>query len=208
MSCGDTMAADMMAKSAITSCTTNASTGLMATPTGQHVSNPQMDMNMYATRKTIAQGIMDLGLMCANASQLKYVLLNSNQHKYFDVTIALITLSIILQIVVGIVFILLGRLNINFFIDRKKADLLNNVSVILIFLITVVNVLITAFGPTDTASGHIQQPSAWTNFYPGKIQDPQSAIDDKELLAIPPNDRTFLLLFLGLTYSPMSTPLL
>ncbi len=30
-----------------------------------------MDMNMYATRKTIAQGIMDLGLMCANASQLK-----------------------------------------------------------------------------------------------------------------------------------------
>lgn len=26
---------------------------------------------MYATRKTIAQGIMDLGLMCANASQLK-----------------------------------------------------------------------------------------------------------------------------------------
>lgn len=34
-------------------------------------STPIMDMNMYATRKTIAQGIMDLGLMCANASQLK-----------------------------------------------------------------------------------------------------------------------------------------
>jgi len=50
--------------------------------------NQPMDMNMYATRKTIAQGtllrihlaatqfyctlgIMDLGLMCANASQLK-----------------------------------------------------------------------------------------------------------------------------------------
>ena len=58
-----------------------------------------MDMNMYATRKTIAQGIMDLGLMCANASQLKYVLLNSGQHKYFEVTIALITLSIILQVI-------------------------------------------------------------------------------------------------------------
>ena len=34
-------------------------------------SGQPMDMNMYATRKTIAQGIMDLGLMCANASQLK-----------------------------------------------------------------------------------------------------------------------------------------
>ncbi|CAG2174319.1 unnamed protein product [Oppiella nova] len=98
---------------------------------------PQMDMNMYATRKTIAQG----------------------------------------EIIVGIVFILLGRLNINFFVDRKKADLLNNGSVILIFLITVVNVLITAFGPSDSsgpgAGGH-HQPMAWTNFYPGKLPDDSS----------------------------------
>ncbi|UXI19817.1 hypothetical protein NH340_JMT05760 [Sarcoptes scabiei] len=31
----------------------------------------RIDPNMYATRKTIAQGIMGIGLMCANASQLK-----------------------------------------------------------------------------------------------------------------------------------------
>ncbi|CAG2117462.1 unnamed protein product [Medioppia subpectinata] len=154
--------------------------GVMSSETAAEMVNtkpvsPQMDMNMYATRKTIAQGIMDLGLMCANASQLKYVLLNANQHKYFEVTIALITLSIILQIIVGIVFILLGRLNINFFVDRKKADLLNNGSVILIFLITVVNVLITAFGPSDSSgSAAHHQPSGWTNFYPGKIPDDSS----------------------------------
>lgn len=109
-----------------------------------------MDMNMYATRKTIAQGIMDLGLMCANASQLKYVLLNSPQHRYFQVTISLIVVSILLQVVVGIIFIVLGRLNINFTQDRRKADMMNNASVILIFLVTVVNVLITAFGPSES----------------------------------------------------------
>lgn len=75
------------------------------------------------------------------------------------------------QIIVGIVFILLGRLNINFFIDRKRADFLNNASVILIFLIAVVNVLITAFGPTDRSGATVHQPTAWTNFYPGKIPE-------------------------------------
>ena len=82
--------------------------------------------------------------------------------------------SICQQIIVGIVFILLGRLNINFFVDRKKADLLNNASVILIFLITVVNVLITAFGPSDSAAAQPHQPTAWTNFYPGKLADDPS----------------------------------
>ena len=61
-------------------------------------SNMPLDMNIYATRKTVAQGMMDIALMTANASQLKYVLLNAQRHRYMEVTISLITLSILLQV--------------------------------------------------------------------------------------------------------------
>lgn len=44
-------------------------------------SNMPLDMNIYATRKTVAQGMMDIALMTANASQLKYVLLNVQRRK-------------------------------------------------------------------------------------------------------------------------------
>lgn len=57
-----------------------------------------MDPNIYATRKTVAQGMMDIALMTANASQLKYVLMSWPRSYYFSVTIGLITLSIILQV--------------------------------------------------------------------------------------------------------------
>ena len=55
-----------------------------------------------------------------------------------------------MQIIVGIMFIALGRLNINYGHDRRRADMMNNASVIVIFLVTVINVLITAFGPSET----------------------------------------------------------
>lgn len=63
------------------------------------------------------------------------VLLNAGQHRYFQVTISLIVVSILLQVIVGIIFIVLGRLNINFAQDRRKADMMNNASVILIFMV-------------------------------------------------------------------------
>jgi len=103
------------------------------------------------------------------------VLLNAAQHRYFQVTISLIVVSILLQVVVGIIFIVLGRLNINFSQDRRKADMFNNASVILIFLVTVVNVLITAFGPSESFA-HLYNGShgssssrliSWPNFQSG-----------------------------------------
>lgn len=106
------------------------------------------------------------------------VLLNAAQHRYFQVTISLIVVSILLQVVVGIIFIVLGRLNINYIQDRRKADMMNNASVILIFLVTVVNVLITAFGPSESFAhlyngshgGGNSKLTTWTNFYPGSEQ--------------------------------------
>ena len=58
-----------------------------------------LDVNRYATKKTIAQGMLDVALLTANASQLKYVLqLGEDKHDFYYLMLALIILSIILQV--------------------------------------------------------------------------------------------------------------
>lgn len=58
-----------------------------------------LDANRYATKKTIAQGMLDVALLTANASQLKYVLqVGAEQHPFYHLMLGLIILSIILQV--------------------------------------------------------------------------------------------------------------
>ncbi|XP_060528964.1 uncharacterized protein LOC132703596 isoform X5 [Cylas formicarius] len=56
-----------------------------------------LDVNKYATKKTIAQGLLDVALLTANASQLKYVLQVGEKHEFYTLMLTLITISIILQ---------------------------------------------------------------------------------------------------------------
>lgn len=58
-------------------------------------------------------------------------------------------LLLLFQILVGILLVVVGRWNINHRKEQNVANVTNNIIVILIFLITVVNVLITAFGDED-----------------------------------------------------------
>ena len=57
-----------------------------------------LDANSYATKKTIAQGMLDIALLTANASQLKYVLQVGNQHEFYTLMVSLISISIVLQV--------------------------------------------------------------------------------------------------------------
>lgn len=57
-----------------------------------------MDANRYATKKTIAQGMLDIALLTANASQLKYILQVGEQHQFYKLMLILISLSIVLQV--------------------------------------------------------------------------------------------------------------
>ena len=59
---------------------------------------PGLDANRYATKKTIAQGMLDVALLTANASQLKYVLQLGDSHPFYELMISLIVISIILQV--------------------------------------------------------------------------------------------------------------
>ena len=58
-----------------------------------------LDANRYATKKTIAQGMLDVALLTANASQLKYVLqVGEEKHEFYHLMLALIIISIVLQV--------------------------------------------------------------------------------------------------------------
>lgn len=47
-------------------------------------------MNKYATKKTVAQGMLDIALLTANASQLKYVLQLGQRHEFYSIMVGLI----------------------------------------------------------------------------------------------------------------------
>ncbi|XP_062565254.1 ninjurin-2 isoform X1 [Armigeres subalbatus] len=105
-----------------------------------------MDANRYATKKTIAQGMLDIALLTANASQLKYILQVGEKHEFYTLMLTLISISIILQLVVGILFVVIGSLNINRKKEQTAAIVLNDIIVVLIFLISLMNVIISGFG--------------------------------------------------------------
>ncbi|XP_075147062.1 ninjurin C isoform X3 [Haematobia irritans] len=105
-----------------------------------------MDANRYATKKTIAQGMLDIALLTANASQLKYILQVGEQHQFYKLMLILISLSIILQLLVGILFVIIGSLNINRKQDQTAAIILNDIIMVVVFVISVINVVISGFG--------------------------------------------------------------
>ncbi|XP_055608574.1 ninjurin-2 isoform X2 [Uranotaenia lowii] len=105
-----------------------------------------MDANRYATKKTIAQGMLDIALLTANASQLKYILQVGEKHEFYTLMLVLISISIILQLIVGLLFVIIGSLNINRKRDQTAAIILNDVILVLIFAISLINVIISGFG--------------------------------------------------------------
>ncbi|XP_055389627.1 ninjurin-2 isoform X2 [Condylostylus longicornis] len=105
-----------------------------------------IDANRYATKKTIAQGMLDIALLTANASQLKYILQVGERHDFYKLMLGLISTSIILQLLVGVLFVIIGSLNINRKAEQAASIILNDVILIFVFVISVVNVIISGFG--------------------------------------------------------------
>ncbi|XP_017891907.1 ninjurin-1-like [Ceratina calcarata] len=107
------------------------------------------DVNIYQHKKTLAQGMMDLALLSANANQLRYVLQTDGGHPYFYPSLTLIGVSLLLQIAVGIGLIWNSRYNVKNDKEMCKAARANNWTVIGIFLVTICNVFISSFGVVD-----------------------------------------------------------
>eukprot|EP00093_Oithona_nana_P012955 12955.XXX_261057_259256_1 [CDS] Oithona nana genome sequencing. len=86
-----------------------------------------LDANRYATKKTIAQGMLDVALLTANASQLKYVLqVGEDNHPFYHLMLALIILSIILQVVTALLLFVVGTMNVDETKNEKLLMILNH----------------------------------------------------------------------------------
>ncbi|XP_053964079.1 ninjurin-1 isoform X2 [Anastrepha ludens] len=107
-----------------------------------------MDANRYATKKTIAQGMLDIALLTANASQLKYVLQVGEQHQFYKLMLVMISLSIILQVLSGVLSLSLS-LQRDCKMHKPKyyrsAHIINNIRTGLAFFTATVNIFISAF---------------------------------------------------------------
>ena len=107
------------------------------------------DVNVYQHKKTLAQGMMDLALLSANANQLRYVLESYDRHPYYIMSITFIIASLIFQVLVGIGLVLNSRYNVKDQDEICKADRINNLITVAILLITIINVFISAFGVAE-----------------------------------------------------------
>ncbi|XP_018324589.1 uncharacterized protein LOC108736607 isoform X2 [Agrilus planipennis] len=113
------------------------------------IPEPLPDINVYQHKKTLAQGMMDLALFSANANQLRYVLESYDRHPYYYPSLVLISLSIIFQVGVGVGLIWNSHYDVKNEGEIHIANRLNNYTVIGIFLITAINVFISAFGVAE-----------------------------------------------------------
>lgn len=69
-------------------------------------------MNHYANKKSAAESMLDVALLMANASQLKAVLEQGSDFTFYVPLITLISISLILQIVVGVLLIFIGKFEV------------------------------------------------------------------------------------------------
>ncbi|KAJ8370865.1 hypothetical protein SKAU_G00108930 [Synaphobranchus kaupii] len=105
-----------------------------------------LNMNHYANKKSAAESMLDIALLMANASQLKAVLEQGPEFTFYNALISLISISIILQVIVGILLIFIVKWNLNDESKHFKLNVLENIATGLVFIIVVINVFITAFG--------------------------------------------------------------
>ncbi|XP_008850998.1 ninjurin-1 isoform X1 [Nannospalax galili] len=108
--------------------------------------NRPINVNHYANKKSAAESMLDIALLMANASQLKAVVEQEPPVAFFVPLVVLISISLALQIGVGVLLIFLVKYDLNNPAKHAKLDFLNNLATGLVFIIVVVNIFITAFG--------------------------------------------------------------
>ncbi|XP_068442181.1 ninjurin-2-like isoform X3 [Clinocottus analis] len=111
-----------------------------------------LNMNLYATKKTAAEGMLDIALFLANITHMKTVIEQGAGYRYYAAVLTLISFSLALQIVAGVLIIIIGRRDLNNSTLQKRLDYLNNVTTIIVFITTVLNFFSSTFGMQRT--GH------------------------------------------------------
>uniref|UniRef100_A0A3B3TTJ3 Ninjurin 2 n=1 Tax=Poecilia latipinna TaxID=48699 RepID=A0A3B3TTJ3_9TELE len=114
------------------------------------VSTPNLNMNLYATKKTVAEGMLDIALFLANITHMKTVIEQGAGYRYYAAVLTLISFSLALQIVAGVLIIIIARRDLNEEANQKRLDSLNNKATLAIFLIFITNIFISVLGMERT----------------------------------------------------------
>merc|ERR550539_481556 len=91
----------------------------------------KLNTNRYATKKTIAQGMLDIALLSSNAAQLKYILTVGEEHQYYLPMLVLIVSSIVLQVLNALAQVIMGPLSLD---KEEFKSFLNAVNYISMFI--------------------------------------------------------------------------
>ncbi|KAF5290699.1 hypothetical protein FQR65_LT01989 [Abscondita terminalis] len=102
--------------------------------------------NSLAATKNVAQGMMDIALITANANQLRYILAYNKGSSTYMINLVLVSTSLILQLCVGVCLILKAKYKKR--VHPIMSNNLSNFIVIGVFLITIINVFIASFTVT------------------------------------------------------------
>ncbi|KAG7224261.1 hypothetical protein INR49_000504, partial [Caranx melampygus] len=113
-----------------------------------------ININHYATKKSAAQSMLDVALLMANSSQLKTVLYVGPQYRFYIPLIVLLSLSITLQVIVGLLLVFIGKhiqitavkYDLNDARKHAKLNRMNNAATVFVFFTVLINIFITALG--------------------------------------------------------------
>ncbi|XP_055087781.1 ninjurin-2-like isoform X3 [Periophthalmus magnuspinnatus] len=111
-----------------------------------------LNMNQYATKKTAAEGMLDIALFLANITHMKTVIEQGAGYRYYAAVLTLISFSLALQIVAGVLIVIIGRRDLNNSTLQKRLDYLNNMMTAILFVTTGLSFFISIFGMQRT--GH------------------------------------------------------
>eukprot|EP00093_Oithona_nana_P001520 01520.XXX_2544_3106_1 [CDS] Oithona nana genome sequencing. len=116
-----------------------------------HDDDEELDVNAYTTKKTMSQGLFDFTLFTRNATLLKHLIdQGSDQSSYFYFLVPLITIALIVQGTSGVLQLIMAKWNFNQKGGKTTLNKLNNVSVILVFITSALNVIINIFAIPDS----------------------------------------------------------
>ncbi|XP_068162580.1 ninjurin-2-like isoform X1 [Antennarius striatus] len=106
-----------------------------------------LNMNLYATKKTAAEGMLDIALFLANITHMKTVIEQGAGYRYYIAVLTLISFSLVLQIVAGVLIIIIARVELTLLTScQRLLNFLNNLTTAIIFITLIINIIKSAFG--------------------------------------------------------------
>ena len=68
-----------------------------------------INLNRYATKKSLAESLLDMALFMSNTAQLKVVLDQGPSSHHYSALVTLLSISLLLQAVIGILLVVMGE---------------------------------------------------------------------------------------------------